>query len=70
MANPKHVRCGGFANPPRASRVLLGSDWQIRSMLRAGNLAIPREQPGCCSVRIDKSEPCEVRGICQSPASN
>ncbi|MDM8524636.1 hypothetical protein QUF80_14805 [Desulfococcaceae bacterium HSG8] len=23
----------------------------------------------CCSVRIDKSEPCKVRGICQSPAS-
>ncbi|MDM8524150.1 hypothetical protein QUF80_12340 [Desulfococcaceae bacterium HSG8] len=44
LANPKHVRCGGFANPPRAIR--------------------------CCSVRIGKSEPCEVRGICQSPASN
>ncbi|MDM8524272.1 hypothetical protein QUF80_12960 [Desulfococcaceae bacterium HSG8] len=23
---------GGFGNPPRATRVLLGSDWQIRTM--------------------------------------
>ncbi|MDM8522816.1 hypothetical protein QUF80_05530 [Desulfococcaceae bacterium HSG8] len=25
------VRGGGFANPSRATRVLLGSDWQIRT---------------------------------------
>ncbi|MDM8525875.1 hypothetical protein QUF80_21080 [Desulfococcaceae bacterium HSG8] len=33
-------------------------------------MSIPASGSGpCCSVRIDKSEPCAVRGICQSPAS-
>ncbi|MDM8526391.1 hypothetical protein QUF80_23685 [Desulfococcaceae bacterium HSG8] len=60
LASPNPRTCGGFVNPPRASRgsFLPGSDWQVRPRT-CGDLSIPREHHGglSCPVRIGKSEP-------------